>query len=296
MDNIRINLYQLMGHVGYGELRIVDYTLDNADLECQCPLDNGQRSAGSWYSVGQLDVLPPEIVTAILLTLDLPTLVAFRRVNRRAMSLVDSLHQYRMLLKHCPNVLRAIVSIRAKHFSCMTLYKVLASTKCDTCHRSGSYLYLITCKRVCYSCFTSHAKYLPMSKPLATKYTGLSRKKLKHIPYILSLPGRYTARGKISNRRTKLFDRQHVLDATPDAPIQSYDGRIQEQDITTREPRRYMSIISAPYFNSSGHLAEWGFHCDNCRSLTRSATNMKNKFTTDGIIDHMKWHEAGTSI
>ncbi|KAI1761328.1 hypothetical protein GGR53DRAFT_506157 [Hypoxylon sp. FL1150] len=44
-------------------------------------------------------MLPLEILTDILLTLDLPSLIVFRHVNRRAIGLIDSLHQFRMVYR-----------------------------------------------------------------------------------------------------------------------------------------------------------------------------------------------------
>lgn len=133
----------------YRKVRNVDNTLDDADLETRCPLDNGRHAIQLRHGVGQLDKLPLEIVTKILLLLDLPTLTVFRRVNCRAIILVDSIYQFKMILKHCPNILRVIISINARFFNCQTLYEMLSTDKCATCDHFGYYLYLITCKRVC---------------------------------------------------------------------------------------------------------------------------------------------------
>ncbi|KAI0116280.1 hypothetical protein GGR51DRAFT_312716 [Nemania sp. FL0031] len=147
--DIHINREDYLDLYADQKLGIVDFTLDDADLETRCPLDNGlQDSPQPQQSAGQLDMLPLEIITSILLTLDLPTLTTFRLTNRRAMALVSSIYQYGMVLKHCPDILRAIISINANSFDCMTLYQVLSNRKCETCHRFGSYLYLVTCKRV----------------------------------------------------------------------------------------------------------------------------------------------------
>ncbi|KAH8589190.1 hypothetical protein B0O99DRAFT_692758 [Bisporella sp. PMI_857] len=291
MDTTHPSLGQPQGYA-CRKLRIVDYTLDDADLETRCLLDNGRHKIQPRNSVGQLDVLPLEIVTDVLVALDLPTLTAFRRVNRRAMSLVDSLHQYGTVLKHCPNVLRAIISIDANYFDCRSLYKTLSTSKCETCDRFGGYLYLITCKRVCYFCFTSNLEYLPISATYAAKHTGLSRKELKHLPHILSLPGRYTAFDKQSKNRIMLYDWQVVLNRTSKVSIQSFVERMQEQDHTTREPRRYMSIISAPYFSSLGHSADWGFHCAGCIDDTEPATHFRIRYTRDAILDHIGRHSG----
>ncbi|KAI3335105.1 hypothetical protein F4824DRAFT_166216 [Ustulina deusta] len=296
MDNITYLTPSQLEAYAYRKSRIVDYTLDDADLETRCPLDNGRHLIPPQDSLGQLDMLPLELLTCIFLTLDLPSLTIFRRVNRRAMGLVDSLHQYQMVLKHCPNVLRAIISIDARYFDCRTLYKTLSTTKCEACDRFGGYLYLITCKRVCYFCFTLNPDYFPVSATRAAKHLGLPRKEIKHLPHILSLPGKYTTFCKLSRNRMTLFDRQAVLKSTLKTSTLAIDDSIRQQDLTTREPRRHMSIISAPCFGSSGLSADWGFYCAGCRESKELEKNLRNKYTANGIVDHIRRYGAVTVV
>ena len=122
----------------YRKLSILDYTLDEAELTTQCPLDNGRHSVQPRDLVGQLDSLPGELLDEILVSLDIQTLTTFRLVNHRAMSLVDSLHQYAAILNHCPDVIRAIISIHAESFSCQILYETLSTSRCHTCERFGA--------------------------------------------------------------------------------------------------------------------------------------------------------------
>ncbi|EFY95163.1 hypothetical protein X797_010146 [Metarhizium robertsii] len=272
---------------GYRKSGIIDHTLDDARLETRCPLDNGRHHGQPKYPAGRLDLLPTELITYVLLALDLPSLTAFRRVNRRAMSLVDSLHQYRMIFEHCPDILRAIVSIDAKYFDCASLFNTLSTTKCATCDRFGGYLYLITCKRVCYLCFILDPLYFPVSATLATKRTGLSRKELKCLPHILGLPGRFTERNKLVRGRIMLLDRQSLRNRISRGSSQAFDDGFRQVDLTTREPRRFMSIISAPFFTSSGRSADWGFHCTKCIDYTEPATHFRNKYTESAFMDHM---------
>ena len=44
------------------KLRIVDYTLDDAELDARCPLDNGRYVILPKRLVGQLDLLPVELI------------------------------------------------------------------------------------------------------------------------------------------------------------------------------------------------------------------------------------------
>ncbi|KAI0182982.1 hypothetical protein EV127DRAFT_448302 [Xylaria flabelliformis] len=282
----------------YQKSRNIVYSLDDADLETRCPLDNGRHATQSRHSVGQLDELPLELVTEILLMLDLPTLTAFRRVNSRAISLVDSIYQYRMIRKHCPNILRAIISINAQSFNCWALYRTLSTTKCATCDRFGGYLYLITCKRVCYSCFKSNLNYFPVTSRYATQRTGLKRKELKRLPHISSLPGRYSISGRLVRNRTLLFDRQSVVvKSLRQGPVHTPPvERPQLLDRTTTEPRRYMSIISAPHLTSSGQSAEWGYFCTRCIDNLDPATHFRIKYTKVGILEHLKRHRVELSM
>ncbi|KAG7135408.1 hypothetical protein HYQ46_008930 [Verticillium longisporum] len=80
----------------YTKQNICDNTLDDAQLETRCPLDNGRHAdalMSTHYPAGQLDQLPAELLIQILLQIDIPSLTHFRRVNRRAMGLVDSIPQ-----------------------------------------------------------------------------------------------------------------------------------------------------------------------------------------------------------
>ncbi|KAK4100544.1 hypothetical protein N658DRAFT_497281 [Parathielavia hyrcaniae] len=282
------------------ELRINDYTLDAAQLETRCPLDSGRHTAPSHLSTrhpaastGRLDRLPLELLSSILLVLDVSTLTEFRHVNRRATDLVDSLHQYQAVRRHCPNILRAIVSIRASSFTCRDLYESLLATKCATCDRFGGYLYIITCRRVCYFCFIRHTDYFPLLGQQAAQMTGLSRKDLiGTLPHVRSLPGRYTAFAKLSRPRLVLLDRRAVvsLGRADDA------GEHQQQqrpDYTTREVWRYMSIISAPCFTDAGQRADWGRHCSRCKDSTdEPANHLRNLYTSDGLVEHYRQHHA----
>jgi hypothetical protein len=80
-------------YVYYRTQSICDNTLDDAQLETRCPLDNGQHNCTSIsprFAPGQLDRLPLEVLIEVLLRLDVPLLTRFRSLNRRTMELVNS--------------------------------------------------------------------------------------------------------------------------------------------------------------------------------------------------------------
>ncbi|KAG5922356.1 hypothetical protein E4U61_005349 [Claviceps capensis] len=285
----------------YRTQNIRDNTLDNAQLETQCPLDNirsAERSISACQSAGQLDQLPAELLVIVLLYLDVPSLTNFRRVNRRAMDIVDSVPQYAALIKHCPNIVRAILSIKADAFDCNVLYKTLSTFSCATCERFGDHLYLIDCRRVCYHCFTERLEYFPLTVGRASKLVNHdmvqrskatnSRQYLRvaNIPSIQSLPGQYCTAwadkgGNWARKRLQLFDRGAV--------IRDLNGcGLPKIDNTTREPLRFMAIITAPYLIDFGRQADWGYFCVGCLDeLRKTGMHFRTKYTREGISEHM---------
>ena len=124
----------------------------------------------------QLDSLPLELFIEVLLQLDIPSLTRFRGINRRTMELVNSVHQYTAIIEHCPNIIRAIVSIQADAFDCRTLYRTLCTSRCSTCNRFGDHLYLIDCRRVPTSVSPSGRNTSPSQ---VAKHTGSSPPMIK---------------------------------------------------------------------------------------------------------------------
>lgn len=290
----------LLESTTYTKQNIRDNTLDNALLETRCPLDNGRcidASIASRYCAGQVDQLPAELLVQVLLSADLPSLTRFRRVNRRAMEIVDSLPQYAAIIKHCPTIVRAIVSIQADAFDCQTLYRTLSTTRCSTCERFGDHLYLIDCRRVCYFCFTRGLEYFPLTIGRAASFIKAdesrrhsaltSRQHLRAVnpPRVLSLPGRYCTAwasegGNLARKRLELFDRRAV--------VHDLGSSRPKLDKTTREPLRFMAIITAPHLFDSGRQVDWGYFCLGCQEEKEQETkHYRMKYTMEGISKHI---------
>ena len=70
------------------------------------------------------------------------------------MKVVDSISQYKMIVLHAPNFLRGILSLKTGAWIlCQLLHDKMFISKCDCCGGIGGYLYLLTCKRVCFICY-----------------------------------------------------------------------------------------------------------------------------------------------
>ncbi|KAH7408706.1 hypothetical protein DE146DRAFT_629598 [Phaeosphaeria sp. MPI-PUGE-AT-0046c] len=88
-------------------LRILHgYILDPEVLKKGCLLDFGRHNLQPKHDLGALKKLPLELLHQVLGDIDVQSLLTFRRVNQSAMTIVDSMVDYKKLLpklyqKHC---------------------------------------------------------------------------------------------------------------------------------------------------------------------------------------------------
>ena len=167
-------------------------TFDDNITNITCPLDNGKHLGRARHGLGVLDRLPVELQSVILIQSDLRTLTDFRRVNRRAMEVVDSLPEYQSILQHSPASLRAVLSTELGTFiTCQKLYNTLCAARCECCSQSADFIYLLTCCRVCLKCLCWCTKYCPITTDDAVRLYALPSRLLAELSTIRSAPGHY---------------------------------------------------------------------------------------------------------
>ncbi|KAI9698312.1 MAG: hypothetical protein M1820_007474 [Bogoriella megaspora] len=253
----------------------LDAILSDTDLTRKCPLDNGRHAVNPVQDLGRLSALPLEVLTDILLYLDIISLTTFRQVNNCGMLVVDSIPQYKTIYKYCPHVLRGVISIGATHFDLRTLYQSLYDFRCGTCGNFGGYLYLITCSRVCYTCFTRNNLFLPMTEKCASMSTSLPRNELKKLPHIKSIPDQD---GLWCQHRLTLWDRGAVMAVSKTTSV------CEEIDNHFYDMRRFVAVVSVPYFEPPSTVARWGFYCFGC---SESHENSGKQYTKQDFLDHI---------
>lgn len=75
----------------YSRPILKDYTLDENELEHTCLSDLGRRKIYPQHDLRLLDPMPLELLSNILVRLDIRSLIDFRRVNQRALQVIDSI-------------------------------------------------------------------------------------------------------------------------------------------------------------------------------------------------------------
>ena len=164
-------------------------------------------------NLGELDRLPLEIMQTILSHLDVYTLMSFESVNGLAARVAVSVPVYAIVKKHASDAVRGIKATQAK-ISLARLYEKLRSPDCDQCGDFGPYLSLLAGDRVCYLCFSQDEKYRPIQSQEAVRQFALTRRVLKSLPSIRSVPGSYEQFSpKKYPQPILLFDREAARNA-----------------------------------------------------------------------------------
>ncbi|OCK78573.1 hypothetical protein K432DRAFT_264140, partial [Lepidopterella palustris CBS 459.81] len=170
-----------------------DYVLSNQQLERRCPLDFGHRKPLSIESSpSPLERLPAEIAFDIFSTLDIQSLFSLRRASKTLMAWVNSIPEYRRIIKHVPSTIRAILSLEtASYITLHQLYRSLQSRTCNSCSLPGPYICVLTGERLCPCCPSSRGKRFPMLMEEACERYGLDPEQLNDVKHFRARPGTY---------------------------------------------------------------------------------------------------------
>lgn len=198
---------------------------------------------------------------------------------------------------------------------------------CDNCGDFGGYLYLITCKRLCFLCLSQDKLYLPLLRRHASREFGLDKDTMATLPRMTVIPGTYSPNGKKASKSV-LIDYESALCAgvalhgslcamrkyTSDMETQksqAYHAKVataQQSRSTThriRRPRvtgppdgrsgnplRFVAIVRVPWLNRPSQEVEWGFYCLGCEKSSRPPLHHRRQFTTTSFDDHIR--QCGT--
>ena len=298
-------------------------TLGDLKLSQYCPLAQHRAEGVQIHTLGRLERLPHEVLDMIWAQLDFQSLMTMERVNRRAFDTINAVPQIKAIMRCCADAIRASLIVQAApSISCLLLFQKLSSSLCECCGDFGGYLYVLTCTRLCYLCFTHHRKYLPILKSHARNRFGLSAKDILLLPHMKSVPGQYTILDKNHSGGTFLIDaeaaRQMSLAKHGIASSEYYNagkhiaGRPAACDLgmvsaneedklpglrALREnvpgdhfdynPKRFMAIIRVPFIDTRNRQALWGFHCLCCRNEVEDGRHFQRQFLASGFRHHL---------
>ncbi|KAF2669445.1 hypothetical protein BT63DRAFT_261158 [Microthyrium microscopicum] len=240
---------------------------------------NSKKPQGN---AGFLDYLPLEMIQMILLHFDIQSITHFESFNPHTKDLVQSLLEYRAIVKHASKALHQILAIESgEYITLQTLYTKLCTAKCESCGHFASNLYLITCKRVCDSCFKSKTKWYPNPCSLAEDILGLSPAQIATLPKFHSpqRSSRYQLRATTfqwyadreaaydiaikSGKFSPLSLKPPIFDSVYGIGMEYYVAP-RCRTAGRRLPIRYDALIDVPWLNRKTNKGEHGMYCPRC--------------------------------
>ena len=151
---------------------------------------------------GCLAVLPLEIFHYILRELDFKSLGAMRCLNTHSKYVVGTLPAYRDLVTFAHDALLALSAAGLlSRYSAKYLYSVLCQDRCIGCSNFGSFLFLPTGCRCCFSCIDTNSEMIVVSASTAAALFGLTDKALRQIAIMTTVSGVYGISPKTHRRR-----------------------------------------------------------------------------------------------
>ena len=266
--------------------------------------------------MGTLPALPLEITYLILSLLDLRSLTDLRAISWGSRALVDSLPQYKAIIQHVPQALRAFLSTNmAIHYTVLDLFEALCTQPCFCCGQFAPLLDLFTCHRYCLTCVIDSDDLLSMPVSTAKRDFHLNLKTIRALPLCLSLPGQYTESERTYQKRITLGRVQSILAARTaqqdcytascrrheqqDTPVlqSSLQGPTLEQvhqrwDGHGQNPYRFMPMIRVPALDQRAGKLEWGVSCQGCRlgprDQDRGYHDWNTLYSAAGFLEHLQ--------
>ncbi|KAF2027955.1 hypothetical protein EK21DRAFT_91051 [Setomelanomma holmii] len=165
-NSLRLSITEAYGltHLG-DELKAID----NSILIRHCPLDNGRHAinfeSDGASSLGALSKLLVELSEEVIRHVDIETLLAWRRVNKLAMTLVASLSERKKITTHTANTLRMAVGFNVhSKITIVDLFDLLCRKICKQCGAPAPIVDVDALQRFCPNCVLQ--SFWPVSQAL----------------------------------------------------------------------------------------------------------------------------------
>ncbi|CEI60980.1 hypothetical protein FVEN_g2380 [Fusarium venenatum] len=174
----------------------------NQTLPSITPITNQPRVYAS--SLGQLDLLPAELLLSVLDLLDFQSLSRLSRVSLLGKDVIEDLPVYSDMVQHAPETLATLGQTHLLgHHPATLLHSTLRQSKCVSCFAFGGFLFLPTCERVCFECLYENQALRMTSPAMAKQCFGLTGDDLGRIPIMHSIPGTFGLRFQFVHKQVE---------------------------------------------------------------------------------------------
>ncbi|KAL2756824.1 hypothetical protein ACRALDRAFT_2018492 [Sodiomyces alcalophilus JCM 7366] len=237
--------------------------------------------------------LPPELMSMVILQLDVRSVFRFRQVNSLARSIITDIREYRLVAKHGLEGLRGL--LRAGLAQChllRDLYRALLEQSCASCGLFGCLLFLFTLERCCFSCLQSSERYHVIAQSTFSSLAKISRTRLSRFPglSLRTVPGIYHML-EVPARRPKYLVSE--FKATPVLLASDMIGDDTARKLKLRQGQsahRFMAATAFPYYSLDSAKVDHGVSCKGCQirfdRLRDDPTDRDRCFSQEGFLTH----------
>lgn len=252
--------------------------------------------------LGTLGVLPLELLHDVVLRLDIHSLFNFRQANLGSRQIVDSVHQYQMVVKHGLNLLRALLRTRlAIGVSLLDFYHALCTKACALCGEFSGFVSLLTWTRCCYACLQKAPEIQVQSLASIRKQFNLTKGQLKPLKSFKTLPGIYTIWKSLYKSRVAVVSTHQaklLFEQQPHAPA----AQAQPASSVRNQKFNFMGSCALPHYDRRTGRVEHGMSCAGCQLALekdiigargeRWAFEVRDKvYAQDSFLEHFRWCE-----
>lgn len=145
--------------------------------------------------LGQLGLLPLELLEMVCMSLDIASAFSFSQVSRYARGAIASIKEFRLVGQYSADCLWVYLNTQvASQVDMVALYSALTTSCCSFCRRVGGLLSIPTVQRCCLRCFKNEDKLKPsFLSDLTRGVIGIPSARIikRDFPVLRTIPSSY---------------------------------------------------------------------------------------------------------
>lgn len=257
----------------------------------------------SHLTLGDLQVLPIELLNIVFQFCDLQSLFHFLRLNSLAHAILKNSATYTMLEKHVSGPLRVFAKTRvASYYTVPQVLHVLTETdKCAACGKFGWFLYLPECKRCCIRCVFSKPEFETIAKTDAMHGFGLSAESVSALPAVATSSSTRSMRLISKSRAHEAAIAEHGGESEFEAFLKDR-GSLSKQLCDSKMARRAThsfknekrnrnrrALVTTPFpvIERATGVAHYGIACRSCVDASFSGHGHEEAYTEEEFYTHI---------
>lgn len=258
--------------------------------------------------LGSLAVLPAELLTAVLLQLDLESALRFSHANNCAKSLLAGTREYRKVRELALQCLHAAFRTGvSSSLGVSALYAALVTKGCGLCGRRRAFarfFSLLTATQCCLPCLEEAPELAVLRLNSICKATGTSPGSVRRrVPVLRSVPGSYGWQETRHTRKSDFVAQAHCsrfLGAhcpEPQPPCSAWTEPLIARGILSpsfswAEPllERYMAASIIPYLDVATGSVERGLSCKGCQVAWDDEIENETAERAELVMTRVDWN------